>query len=326
MKPGGKLSWHNAETETPPLSLADRVWAEVGGGDGFKVKTRERGKVIEELVCVPTRYRGGDKGIAYDELGERIYLARTNGNGTRDHDSLEEIRWLFTTRRAERLLKDAQRLREIEYSRLESNVPDEILAAGDRAMQRAAKKVAKVPKKTRERCGSPCRPKCIERIARQPLNAYSVAYNLMYWGGLRIGEVESLTWRQLAERPDMIFIPAAKSKSGCDGETPVLPELREILLAWIAHCRKHNERWGPDESVTGLTARQIRYRLDRDIGCAPHQLRHAIGYNLQDMYPGLEMKDISTFLRHTSTGTTEKYYYHRTAADLARKIRAGKGG
>jgi integrase/recombinase XerC len=140
---------------------------------------------------------------------------------------------------------------------------------------------------------------------------------LLYGGGLRVGELASLDVRDVdLHRGDV----RVRGKGGVERVVPLPAQARRAIARYLDARRAPGLLSQP--LFTALRAREgVRRRLDtRDVrrilrkralaaGLAdrvhPHRLRHSYATHLLDM--GADLREIQELLGHRSLSTTEKY-------------------
>jgi integrase/recombinase XerC len=140
---------------------------------------------------------------------------------------------------------------------------------------------------------------------------------LLYGGGLRVGEAEQLDWPDLDLDEGMVRI--RKGKGGKERRVPIGPPAVEALRGLRPEVADGpvfvNERGGR------LSQRSMR-RIVRQAGAGegidglhPHALRHSFATHLLDR--GADLRGIQELLGHSSLSTTQRYAHVSTQSLLA---------
>jgi len=147
-------------------------------------------------------------------------------------------------------------------------------------------------------------------------------FTLLYGCGLRISEALGLTVRD-APLPGADTPLVVLGKGGKQRIVPVLPVVRAVVAAWLAH---HPDRAPGAPLFTGVrggalnpavaqrTLRQYRRLNGLPEHATPHALRHSFATHL--LAGGADLRAIQDLLGHASLSTTQRY----TAVDEARLI------
>jgi integrase/recombinase XerC len=141
---------------------------------------------------------------------------------------------------------------------------------------------------------------------------------LLYGGGLRVGELVALDVRDVDPRRGEVRV---WGKGGKERIVPLPRAAREALAAWLDARRRPGVLAEPlftalrarrGEEPRRLDARDVRRRLRARAlraGLAdrvhPHRLRHSYATHLLDM--GADLRAIQELLGHRSLSTTQKY-------------------
>jgi len=140
---------------------------------------------------------------------------------------------------------------------------------------------------------------------------------VLYGGGLRVGEVSGLDVRDVELRRGDVHV---MGKGGVERVVPLPREARIALGAYL-DCRRgvgllaqplftalSRRRDGPRRLGTRDMRRILRARAQRTgihERVHPHRLRHSFATHLLDM--GADLREIQELLGHASLATTEKY-------------------
>ncbi len=140
---------------------------------------------------------------------------------------------------------------------------------------------------------------------------------LMYGAGLRIGEATSLSPRSL----DDGGLLRVTGKGGKQRQVPLLPIVREAVLAYVAQCPHPlardgtlfvGARGGPiDPGTLRRAVRVARRALGLPDSASPHALRHSFASHL--LAAGADLRSLQALLGHASLSSTQVY----TAVDAA---------
>ena len=140
---------------------------------------------------------------------------------------------------------------------------------------------------------------------------------LLYGGGLRVGEAVSLDVRDVDLHRGEVRV---LGKGGKERVVPLPSVARESLAAWIDSRRSRGLLGQPlfttlrpgRDGPRRLSARSVRRLLAERARRAriadrvhPHRLRHSYATHLLDM--GADLREIQELLGHASLSTTEKY-------------------
>jgi integrase/recombinase XerC len=135
---------------------------------------------------------------------------------------------------------------------------------------------------------------------------------LLYGGGLRVGELVALDVRDIDLRRGDVRV---WGKGGKERVVPLPAAAREALGAWLDHRRHPGVLAEPlFSSLRGRRlgerdVRRILLRRARQAAVAdrvhPHRLRHSYATHLLDM--GADLREIQELLGHASLSTTQKY-------------------
>ena len=162
-----------------------------------------------------------------------------------------------------------------------------------------------------------------ERIAEMSdaaaLQARDTAlFTLLYGCGLRIAEALALDVRDAPEGTLRVV-----GKGGKERIVPVLPVVREAIVAWLAlHPDRRPDsplflgaRGGRlDPAVAQRTLRNFRRLHGLPEHATPHALRHSFATHL--LAGGADLRSIQDLLGHASLSTTQRY----TAVDETRLV------
>jgi integrase/recombinase XerC len=155
---------------------------------------------------------------------------------------------------------------------------------------------------------------------------------LLYATGLRVGELESLDWRDidLAGRVLRVLGKGGKERMVPFG-APAATALRGWLAVWEG-VRRPEARGADQEPVFvnarggRLSQRSVRRILDRCVeqaavaaGVHPHTLRHSFATHLLEA--GADLRAIQELLGHSSLSTTQQY----TQLDIDRLLAVYRG-
>lgn len=141
---------------------------------------------------------------------------------------------------------------------------------------------------------------------------------LLYGGGLRVGEAEQLDWSDLDLVEGMVRV--RRGKGGKERRVPVGPPAIEALAA----LREQGSGDGPvflNARGGRLSQRSMR-KVVQQAGLArglgglhPHALRHSFATHLLDR--GADLRGIQELLGHASLSTTQRYAHVSTQSLLA---------
>ncbi|MCB9674827.1 MAG: tyrosine recombinase XerC [Alphaproteobacteria bacterium] len=140
---------------------------------------------------------------------------------------------------------------------------------------------------------------------------------LMYGGGLRVGEVEGLDWGDVDLREGLVHV--RHGKGGKQRKVPIGPPAIEAL-------RAHRGEASLDEPVfrnsrgSRMSQRSMR-RIVRECGLSaglgglhPHAMRHTFATHLLDN--GADLRGIQELLGHSNLSTTQRYAHVSTQSLL----------
>lgn len=151
-----------------------------------------------------------------------------------------------------------------------------------------------------------------------------LALELMYSAGLRVGEVVTLTPRDI-EREGIIRLYDAKGGDGTAYFPPdrVLPLLDQWLA--IRPLSKYLFCWPDSTPVSTRYLQRLMARLKGEVGiqgrCTPHVLRHTFATQL--LGEGFTISQVQAALRHRNLATTAIYLHVRDDELLKRMQRRG---
>lgn len=155
------------------------------------------------------------------------------------------------------------------------------------------------------------------------------AIMLALWGGLRRGEVTSITWGHVDLVGGVMSVPGTKNDASY-AAIPMFPQLVEFLLEWKENQRAELAEMGlvQDDSTPviangagdaytpdglGKAWRERRDSLGLP-GFKLHELRHSFATMLAR--GGFPAKGIQAFMRHSDERTALRIYQHFNADDL----------
>lgn len=152
------------------------------------------------------------------------------------------------------------------------------------------------------------------------------ATSMAFHQGLRVREIVELRWTDIDFKGDKILVRESKNKYG--REVPLLPEMKDILLAW--HRKNGRPKSGlvfpstkpgmtevkmSKENISRIFKRYCRAaKLPESVNF--HGLRHSCGTRLHNL--GMDVVDIGKFLGN-GRGATEKYV-HSSFSTLQKKL------
>jgi len=157
------------------------------------------------------------------------------------------------------------------------------------------------------------------RLVRSPTNIkHRVALMLLYYAGMRLGEVRNLRWQDIDMERDVIHIKSGKG--GKDRVVFLHPVLKEALL----ECSKRKTgsvltsnisagRYCP-RTIQNIT-KQWAKRCNIEKPVSPHTLRHSFATHLLE--GGADIRSIQDLLGHKNLKTT-MVYTHISNRDMGR--------
>jgi integrase len=170
----------------------------------------------------------------------------------------------------------------------------------------------------------------------------AAAFSLMFYSGLRLGELVALRWRNVRFLPDLsgVIVTVEHALSADVEKTPKSGRFRDVPVARpaaeaLARLGQRDEFTSPDDYVfcnrfgqrlDGSALRRRYKRAAEAAGLRPvrlHGLRHAAGSVLARN--GVSLVTIRDFYGHADLATTNRYLHSKLDADAVAAMNAAHG-
>ena len=190
------------------------------------------------------------------------------------------------------------------------------------------KKMRKAPQSHYERARKPLDVRQAAAVGKIPDPMQYAAVLIMYRAGLRVSEMLSLQWRDVAQYPNgdenvtVLQVRDSKTETGEGRRVPVNGEITEALTVLLKQAKREGTVKLTDRIIP--RTRQTVYRWCRAAGDnGTHACRHS--YITDHAAAGTSVFTIMALVGHKNVSTTQKYVHTTlgTMADAVSKLGRG---